>query len=121
MSIFLKFKFLGRGEVSYDKPEKREVMSILLTFIRTNQSTHSRVSCGQWFSLLLTWFIAMSSTNQNSIANASLVQNIWACGANLSENQHILDEIERLKTKFYTVLPTCKSNQCGVLRQTTGS
>ena len=50
MSIFLKFKFLGRGEVSYDKPEKREGMSILLTFIRINQSTHSRVSCGQLLS-----------------------------------------------------------------------
>ena len=61
MSIFLKFKFLGRGEVSYDKPEKREGMSILLTFIRTNQSTRSRVSCGQWACLLVTLFIAMTS------------------------------------------------------------
>ena len=45
-----------------------------------------------------------------------------ACGVNLSENQHILDEIERLKTKFYTVLPTSKSAQCHLsvdsLRQT---
>ena len=47
---------------------------------------------------------------------------VCRAGVNLSEYQHILDEIERLKTKFYTVLPTSKSAQCHlsviVLRQT---
>ena len=47
---------------------------------------------------------------------------VCRAGVNLSENQHILDEIERLKTKFYTVLPTYKSAQCHLsvdsLRQT---
>ena len=35
------------------------------------------------------------------------------CGVDLSENQGILDDIERLSTKFYTVIPTCKSEECG--------
>ena len=124
-------------------------MSILLTFIRTNQSTHSRVSCGQWFCLLLTWFIVKhvelyrtfetstgcGLTNINiltervcavrsesepqlrmtvlyKISERNLRIVCRACGVNLSENQHILDEIERLKTKFYTVQPTSKSAQC---------
>ena len=47
---------------------------------------------------------------------------VCRAGVNISENQHILDEIERLNTKFYTVLPTSKSAQCHLsvdsLRQT---
>ena len=42
------------------------------------------------------------------------MRNHCSCGVDLSENQAILDDIERMKARFHTVLPTCKSAQCTV-------